>query len=72
MPSTIDWATRIRPILVNGRQTVHGDGMGSGDCQLVIPVIEQSPAQQTNVDLKVVSPEAALDRDLPQDGRTIQ
>ncbi len=40
--------------------------------QLAVAVIQQPPAQQPDIDPKILAPQPALDRDLPQAGRAEQ
>ena len=54
------------------RQVVYVNGMLTCDGQFGIAVVEQGAPQQARIHPKVLSPQAALDRDLPQAGRTEQ
>src|SRR5579883_895496 len=62
----------IERVPVNRWEIADRNSVLARDRKLVIAVIEQSPAQQSRLDLEIVAAEAALDRNLPKAGGTEQ
>ena len=74
IPSATDCARRIRSngSLCSGGKATAPRRMGTGYRQFRIPMIQQAPAQQPRVGLKILPPQAGLYRDFPDTRRPEQ
>jgi len=83
--TTAERLAALKPVFRKGGVVTAGNASGIGDGaaalviasekfardrQLTIAIIQQTAAQQPGIDPKIGSAEAALDRDLPETGRT--
>jgi hypothetical protein len=54
---------------MNKRQAMGGDDMVADDWQLAVPVVQQTPAEQPRIHLKIFSAQPAFDCHFPYTGR---
>jgi hypothetical protein len=50
---------------MNERQAIGGNDMVADDWQLAVPVVQETPAEQPHIHLKIFSAQSAFDCPLP-------